>query len=575
MPFEVGRYPHTSPIQAIWAIPGTVDTLYEGCEEDELHVGLSSSARYLTGDKEGLVATWRLVYNKHSELRLKLVSLLDVSTLEPAPVSPSVRSVCERNGTILLGTGGSEIYEVLDDSISPLTDAFRALKEKRNESNIALQASNITAGVAYTGSSTGSTVPPAYTANLSISEAFARSESSQTAHTAHTITASSSQSHSNLNLTTIERGDRRGGGRGDERSVRVPSLRLISGHHRGELWGLAAHPSLPIYMTCGDDGMIRCWSLLQHKLLSYLKLPEQLRAIDIHPVDGSELAVSLNSGAVWVINAKLLLNPRNIPLIEADTALSGLEVFFSKDALERANRGVGTALPTTQAVSTPASERKAPLDVRVQRVDLRILASTATTWAKEVKYCFDGSTLAVGSHGRKIYLYDVNNSYAPRETVSTPIALGSQEGQVNNSTFITHIDFGVMLPSTPGTDVTYDENSRKIVTSQWQAVTEMDSGTRTLGSMGSRVDSEAKLKMTSSSSRLLDTQGQGQSQGQGQGQAKKKAGRHVVLSTRDLTAKDICIQSVCGTGELLYWNLDGTRIQSVETVKVRKLIKMR
>jgi hypothetical protein len=62
----------------------------------------------------------------------------------------------------------------------------------------------------------------------------------------------------------------------------------------------------------------------------------------------------------------------------------------------------------------------------------------------------------------------------------------------------------------------------------------------------------------------------GQGQGQGQGQGKKKAGKLVVLSTRDLTAKDICMQSVCGTGELLYWNLDGTRIQSVETVKVRK-----
>jgi WD40 repeat protein len=554
MPFEVGRYPHTSPIQAIWAIPGTVDTLCEGCEEEELHIGLSSAARYLTGDKEGLIATWRLVYNKHSEVRLKLVSLLDVSTLEPTPVSASVRSVCERNGTILLGTIGSEIYEVLDDSIPSLTDAFRALKKKRNDRHAALQAS---------------VGPPAYTASQSIAEAFARSESSNSAHTALTITASSNHSHSNLNLSAICRVD----GRGDDRGVTVPSLRLISGHHRGELWGLATHPSLPIYMTCGDDGTIRCWSLLQHKLLTYLKLPEQIRAIDIHPVDGSELAVSLNSGAVWVINAKLLLNPRNVPLIEVDTTLSGCEVFISKEALERANMGAGTALSAGQSVSSASAEKRGSIDVRAQRVDLRILASKATMWAKEVKYCFDGSTLAVGSYERKIYLYDVNNSYAPRETVSPPIALGYQEGQVHSSTLITHIDFGVILPYTPGTDVTYDENSRKIITSQWQALPEMDGGTRTLGTMGSignRIESEARLKMTSSSSRLLETQGMGQGQGQGQGQGKKKAGKLVVLSTRDLTAKDICMQSVCGTGELLYWNLDGTRIQSVETVKVRK-----
>jgi WD40 repeat protein len=560
----VGRYPHTSPIQAIWAISGNVDTLCEGCDEEELHVGLSSAARYLTGDKEGLIATWRLVYNKHSELRLKLVSLFDVSTLEPTPVSASVRSVCERNGTILLGTIGSEIYEVLEDSTPSLTDVFRALRKKRDDRHNTLLASNIAAGVAYNG-------PPAYTANQSIAEAFARSESSHSAHSALTVTTSN-RSHSNLNLSAVGGGDGREDGREDARGVTVPSLRLISGHHRGELWGLATHPSLPIYMTCGDDGMIRCWSLLQHKLLSYLKLPEQLRAIDIHPVDGSELAVSLNSGAVWVINAKLLLNPKNISLIEADTTLSGYEVFISKDAFERANRGVGISLSTGQSSST-ASEKKAPIDVRAQRVDLRILTSKATMWAKEVRYSFDGSTLAVGGYERKIYLYDVNNSYAPRETVSPPITLGYQGCQADSSTFITHIDFGVILPSSPGTDVTYDENSRKIVTCQWQALPEMEGGTRTLGTMGSmgnRIESEAKLKMTSSSSRLLDTQGMGQGQGQGQGQGKKKAGKLVVLSTRDLTAKDICIQSVCGTGELLYWNLDGTRIHSGETIKVRQ-----
>ena len=202
MPFEVGRYPHTSPIQAIWAISGSVDTLCEGCEEEELNIGLSSSARYLTGDKEGLIATWRLVYNKHMELRLKLVSLLDVSTLEPRPVSPSVRSVCERNGTVLLGTIGSEIYEVLDDSIPPLIDAFKGLRQKRDDRHTALQASN----------NTGSTGPPAYTANQSIAQAFARSESSNSAHTAQTITASSSHSHSNPNLIAIGRGDGRGDG---------------------------------------------------------------------------------------------------------------------------------------------------------------------------------------------------------------------------------------------------------------------------------------------------------------------------------------------------------------------------
>ena len=45
----------------------------------------------------------------------------------------------------------------------------------------------------------------------------------------------------------------------------------------------------------------------------------------------------------------------------------------------------------------------------------------------------------------------------------------------------------------------------------------------------------------------------------------------MVLSSRDLCRSDICIQSTCGTGELLYWNLDGSKITSQELVKVSAL----
>ena len=39
------------------------------------------------------------------------------ASLEPQPVSAPIRSICERDGLILLGCHGSEIYEVQDSSI--------------------------------------------------------------------------------------------------------------------------------------------------------------------------------------------------------------------------------------------------------------------------------------------------------------------------------------------------------------------------------------------------------------------------------------------------------------------------
>ena len=70
------------------------------------------------------------------------------------------------------------------------------------------------------------------------------------------------------------------------------------------------HPKLPIYVTAGDDGLLCCWSLKSHRLLSYIKLSEKLRAVDINPVHGREVALALNSGEIWVLNMKLLLNPK-------------------------------------------------------------------------------------------------------------------------------------------------------------------------------------------------------------------------------------------------------------------------
>ena len=495
---EVGYYPHTSSVQAIWAIGGSIDEMGERFDDEDMQSTSSMSARYLTGDADGLVAIWRLGHNKHSELRLRLLSLLDVSLLLPRPVNPSVRSVTEREGTILIGTIGSEIFEIIDDNIPDLSVAFQTLKKKRT-SQKALALSDLT---------------------------------------------SSKDSFRRKSLLT---------------SSSVSALRLVSGHYQGELWGLAIHPSQPIYITCGDDGMLCCWSLVQHKLLSYMRLPEKLRAVDIDPIDGRELAVSLNSGAVWIIGTKCLFNPKNVPQIEIDFSLSGTEIDISA-AVDAAHCLLKSPVLSEGEMKSgngaaPAPDNSSEKMKGQSNCDIKILQRSATQWAQEVKYSFEGSLLAVGSHDGNIYIYDVRNNYALQRSDSVD-GPGMKHDDV-----ITHLDFGVILVNQSDRKITYDELTRKIVTSQLQTDKLMSPK-----SASDRPEFGSKISPTISSV----TEGLEKEKEKEKEKERRKA-KWVVLSSRDLCRSDICIQSTCGTGELLYWNLDGSKITSQELVKVGAL----
>lgn len=505
---EVDQYPHMSPIQAMWAIPGKVDLLSEGYEPGDIYTGLSASSRYVTGDKEGLVVVWRLMCLPNSQLRLKLVSILDISTLCPAPVCPSVRSLCERNGTILIGTLGSEIYEVFEDSMPTVKAAFIALKARRDtrdaSSPSTIQRQQLVSVISR------DVLPPTFMKDSEIGR------------------------HRDRSTLDVQ---------GLKETVSVPALRIMSGHYKGELSGLAVHPNLPVYVTCGDDGYIRCWSLVNHKMLSHMKISDKLRAVDIHPVDGREIAVSLKNGAVWVIKAKILLNPKNVSLVEVDLTLSGYEAVLSMEALQVAHRiAQSTASqPSVTPAVTPLGNRP-PCDVL-------IVISACNLWVQELKYSFDGAVLGVGCRDGTIRLFDVSNAYTPR---TTSHLLSPVDGvPIKHDSFITHFDFGVILQCSPEGILSYDEVNRKIVTSQ-----RLPGSDSILRSDVAGVSSSVRQEMKSNTSvdqPLIDDD------------IKKK--RLVVLSTRDLTANDICIQSVCGAGELLYWRLDGSPIRSVETVK--------
>lgn len=73
--------------------------------------------------------------------------------------------------------------------------------------------------------------------------------------------------------------------------------------HTEEVWGLAAHPSLPQFATAGHDRLLQMWDSLSHTVVWSKDIGEQVQSIGFSPA-GNVLVVGCTTGKWLVIDSE-------------------------------------------------------------------------------------------------------------------------------------------------------------------------------------------------------------------------------------------------------------------------------
>lgn len=393
---------------------------------------------------------------------------------------------------------------------------------------------------------------------------------------------------------------------------------LGSGHGAGEIWGLAMHPSLPIFFTTGDDATLRCWNLQTHQLISYAFLGDKSRAIDISVQDrAEEIAVALNDGSVAVVDLCAFLNPDSVPRTQLDPYLSerdvstlvGLsspafsnfedeEIFDNQDGedADEAHAVNEDDLKTNKPKkdAKPKSDKLGKLpDVGTGRYLKDLIEEPGrkpVEWVQVLRYSPEGSLLAAGAHDHVIYVYDMLNPQSRNTTISAKPYFPLLYKFAEHRDFVTHMDFGVYLRLREPIAVTggilekdgirtvterfvtdeYEQTRCKIITYITEVVTVI------------RLANQEVLSRETRTSPPPISSNAGSNAQQQAAKKQQKSGSSVSTTLepalqRDVKREDLRVQSTSACGDLLFWAFgsnDNAVATSANALEVQRAVQI-
>ena len=168
-----------------------------------------------------------------------------------------------------------------------------------------------------------------------------------------------------------------GGGKGSmDLSQPKPGVLLYS-HSGGELWGSAVHPSVhDLYVTVGDDCTLRVWSVSTDRMVYSIGLGWAARCVCFHPCGGVVAVGFMES-------------------VKGGAKKEKKEKEKEKDAK---NSHVGAVHLYSFTVNSSNGS------ISMEKISD---GCTTTAWVNEINFSPSGKILAVGSHDKKVYFYEI------------------------------------------------------------------------------------------------------------------------------------------------------------------------
>jgi len=194
---------------------------------------------------------------------------------------------------------------------------------------------------------------------------------------------------------------------------------LLRSHFSGELWGLAAHPLDPdLFVTGGDDGAIKLWSISRCSLLCSLFVGWPVRAMAWHP-EGGILAVGLNELERGGGGGKKLSKGGSKT---KGTAASG------------SSEGSGTPSGVCQLYTFHQQ------GAEYSFVKIAEGCESKATVA-DMKFSPSGKYLAIGTHDKKLFKYVLNESAGRGDVPAWAGSLRNPKIFNKHSSAVLHVDF--------------------------------------------------------------------------------------------------------------------------------------
>lgn len=173
--------------------------------------------------------------------------------------------------------------------------------------------------------------------------------------------------------------------------VNAKSEIVVHSHSGGELWGLATHPIFPdIYVTVGDDSTLRVWNVRTDKMVYSTELGWPARSVCFHP-SGEILAVGFMESQKGG-GKKEKKNEKN-------------EKNGNKDEENKKSKNEHNGAVHLFSFKMTSSNSNTS-QITMQKI---AYGCPTTAWVNDVNISPSGKVLAVSSHDKKVYFYDLPN----------------------------------------------------------------------------------------------------------------------------------------------------------------------